>query len=354
LQFVGVEGTTMSSPNSQKLAELCTKTYKEQAIWVLNGYWDEFGEREAETVWGHVHLISELDLARKAEGCALDELQAHRFLERLNETLTVQAMREKLRATGAITQQVKMVALLHYLIFKYDLDFNVLVNAPQGSKEEIEKAQRMLDEVIAAFEECERKNQEATEALREAQAREAESRRRENEARQREEELQAAKAELEEALREVQAQEDAYNAKTDQLKRASEAGGLVQRNKAKNELAQHLAGDPLPLRKAKITQEAAVNKADRAAKAAAESRRNAEEAARQAANARAQSEQAKEAAEEAVEEARRKVAEAEAYFEEAKNKGVPKGAMWFMERELHERKAFLPTAKGGYAKKKVL
>jgi len=44
----------------------------------------------------------------------------------------------------------------------------------------------------------------------------------------------------------------------------------VQRNKAKNELAQHLSSDPLPLRRAKITQEAAVKKADRAAQVAKE------------------------------------------------------------------------------------
>ena len=43
---------------------------------------------------------------------------------------------------------------------------------------------------------------------------------------------------------------------------------MVSRNKAKNELAQHLGEDPLPLRKAKITAEAAVKRAERAKKAA--------------------------------------------------------------------------------------
>ena len=63
----------------------------------------------------------------------------------------------------------------------------------------------------------------------------------------REEELAAAKAELEAALAELKAQEDAYNSKTEDLKRKSEEGGLVSRNRAKNELAQHLGEDPLPV-----------------------------------------------------------------------------------------------------------
>jgi len=36
--------------------------------------------------------------------------------------------------------------------------------------------------------------------------------------------------------------------------------GVVQRNKAKNELAQHLSEDPLPLRRAKLTTQAATKK----------------------------------------------------------------------------------------------
>lgn len=89
----------------------------------------------------------------------------------------------------------------------------------------------------------------------------------------------------------------------------------MQKNKAKNELAQHLSSDPLPLRKAKITQEAAVKKTERAAQAA-------EAAAQEAAHAKA-------AAEAAVEEARQRVEEAEAYLEKAKN-SLPHGGVWWM------------------------
>jgi len=191
----------------------------------------------------------------------------------------------------------------------------------QGNREEIEKAQAMLDQVSAAFAAAEARNHEAAEALRAATAQEAEAKRREAEAKEREaeakrreaeanrsadeakrsedearareadarareDELQAAKAELEAALNELKAQEDAFNNRTAELTRLSEEGSVVQRNKAKNELAQHLSSDPLPLRRAKITQEAAVKKADRAAQIA-------KEAADQASAARATAAQAR-------------------------------------------------------------
>jgi hypothetical protein len=49
---------------------------------------------------------------------------------------------------GAIEAGVaKKVPLIHILIFKYGVDWKELVNAPQGNKEDIEKAQKLLDEV---------------------------------------------------------------------------------------------------------------------------------------------------------------------------------------------------------------
>jgi chromosome segregation ATPase len=361
---------------SEKLADLSTRTYKEQAVWFLNAFWDEL-QGEAERLWKNVETMAGLDLDKKAEGNAVDELNAHRFLEKFQETMTVAEMRDKLRATGAITSSVKAVPLIHILVFKYKVDWKYLVTAPQGNKEELAKAQAMLDEVSAAFQASEAKAAEAAAALKEAQAREseakkteatakakeaeakqreaeakqreaeakaseAEARKKEAEARSKEDELRAAQQELEAALAEVKAQEDAYNSKKEELERKTKEGGVVAQNKAKNELAQHLAEDPLPLRRAKITQEAAVKKAEKAtaaaqvaadaatsartaaeaaanqasqarasaeeaARQATQARTAAEEAARQAENARKKSEAAKAAAEAALEEARQRL-----------------------------------------------
>merc|ERR1711915_1028221 len=85
-----------------KLHTLCSLPYKEQAVWFLNANWDSFAEAEAENLWGFVEKLVKIDDDNKENGCALDELQAHRFLETFAETLTVLAMRAKLRESGAI------------------------------------------------------------------------------------------------------------------------------------------------------------------------------------------------------------------------------------------------------------
>jgi len=277
----------------------------------LNAFWESYGRDEAERIWGYVKKLNKIDLQKHEEGNAVDEVQAHKFLEEHGETLTVMAMREKLRQTGAIapSDRPKLVPLIHYLLFRYNVDWHALVACAGDKSEEMKKAQKLLDEVLAAFKELDIR-------AKEARAQEAP--------------FKAAQEEVDAALADVKAQDDARNAKTEQLKRQSEEGGVVQQNKAKALLASHLAEDPLPLRKAKITLEAALKKAERA---------------------RAPFESARRQAEEAADAAQARVQEAEAYLEEIKKKpGSPFGAIWWMERELHEQKAYLPERKGGIKK----
>jgi len=90
----------------------------------------------------------------------------------------------------------------------------------------------------------------------------------------------------------------------------------VQQNKAKAELAQHLAADPLPLSRAKITADAAAKKAEKAVNAA-----------------------------------QAKVDEIEKQIKELTMKsGSAAGTLFWIERELHEAKQFLPMRKGGRTK----
>ena len=77
-----------------KLVELCGFTYKEQAVWFLNAFW-EAGlpkgggiQDQAEKFWAYVEKAASIDNA-KAGGHALDELEAHRFLESFDEAHTV-------------------------------------------------------------------------------------------------------------------------------------------------------------------------------------------------------------------------------------------------------------------------
>merc|ERR1712063_215904 len=426
-------GIAIMSTDLDKLHVVCQKTYKEQAVWFLNCFWEEFADKEAELIWQYVLKNAELDLENHETGSGLDEMKAHVFLERFDETLTVREMRAKLRSTGAIgeSERPKLVPLMHYLLYKYNADWHTLVDETrQGdNKEELEKAEQMLKEVQQAFQESERAASAARKALLEAQskeadakAREAEAVARENEAVQRENEAvqrekeaverenaakaseqqakqreaaakasaeesrkieeqakkdavaakqaevdaQAAQKELEAALAELKKEEDAFNAKKSELERKGndESIGLVTRNKAKNELAQLLAEDPLPLKRAKITQEAAVRKADKATAhaaqtrqaseataAAAQAREAASQARQAAAQARQRSEDAKAAADAALDAAADRLSEAEAYLEEVKRKpGQSYGSLWWIDRELHEQKKYLPTSRGGIAK----
>jgi len=303
---MALEGKT----NEEKLVTLIGKTHKEQAVWFLNAYWNQF-EQEAERVWGYVLKFADLDLQNRANGTGLDELNAHRFLESIQETLTVVSMRDALRKTGAIsqTERPKLVPITHYLLHRFKVDWRVLVSSAGDNSVELAKAQKMLDEVSKAFAESDRQAQLAR--LAEAP-------------------FKAAQEELEAAVADVKRQEDEKAHKTQELTRKSGEGSVVQQSKAKAELAQHLAEDPLPLRKAKITLEAARKKAEKA---------------------RAPFEAATKLAEEALDQTRQRVAEAEAYLQEVKARpGSPHGAIWWMERELNERKKYLPASKGGVSK----
>merc|ERR1712137_1289074 len=344
--------------DNEKLNALCGKTYKEQAVWFLNGFWEDFASKEAEQLWAYVHKCADLDLELHSGGCGLDEMKAHVFLEH----------RAKLRSTGAIgeSDRPKLVPITHYLLFKYNADWHTLVNSSQGdNSKEIAQAQALLDEVSVAFDEAKRTATAAANALREAEASEAKAKTREAESQQaaeaskkKEAESQqaagaarAAQQELEEALRALQAEEKAYNDKKEELERKSTQGGVVSMNKAKAELAQHLAEDPLPLRKAKITQEAAVKRADKARQAAEEAAQAASHARQAAESARQASAVAKAKAEDALAAAEAKFKEAEAYLEEVKSRpGCAHGAIWWMDRELHEQRKYLPTSRGGIAK----
>lgn len=339
--------------DADKLRELATFPYKNQAIWFLNGFWHKF-EDQAELIWKYVLKFAELDLQNGANGCELDELNAHRFLEFFQETQTVREMRDSLRSTGAIGDKVRHVPLIHHLIYRYKVDFHELVHASQGdNKAEIEEAQRKLNAVQEALKQSEQRAKEAADALAEAKAQEQNAIKREAEGREAAAAAAAAKAELEVALAELHAQENAYNNKTEELTRKGEdqSVGVVTRNKAKAELAQHLAEDPLPLRRAKISTEAAVKKAERTRVEAENAAEAAAKARATAAAAAAESEKAKIAAEAAVEVAVSKVAEAEAFLNEVKRKpGQAQGAIWWMERELYEQRKYLPASKGGIAK----
>jgi len=247
-------------------------------------FWPKLGPQTAELFFDYVKKFNDLDLQNHENGTALDELNAHRFLEALGEAMTVIAMRQYLRSTGALGEQgrSKNFPLTHFLLAKYKGDWRILVNATMGDNaEEIARAQVMLVEATAAMHDA-----------------------------------QKAADESARAANEVRKEQAIYDNRTAELTAKTQSGGVVSQNKAKAELAQHLAADPLPLTRAKITAEAAEK---RAAKALAL--------------------------------AQQRVAELEAYLAELSAKsGSAAGSLWWIDRELHEARKYMPKAKGGIDK----
>jgi len=276
----GLNGNT----DSEKLDDLCSRPHKDQGIWFLNAFWSTTGEKEAERVWQYVSKFNELDMEFHEEGSSLDEMNAHRFLESFGDAMTVVAMRSLLRKVGAIGEgRPKNFPLAHFLIAHFDCDWRVMVNTKMGENaEEVAKAQKML--------------KEAQEAMKVAQA--------------------AAK-EANAAAEEVRLQQKIYDDRTSELEKKSTQGGVVAMNRAKAELSQHLAEDPLPLRRAKITAESAEKRAQKT-----------------------------------LDQAEARVAELEAYLKELQqNCGSAAGSLWWIDRELHEARKYMPTSRGGISKK---
>jgi len=315
-----------------KFADICQKTHVEQAQWFLNAFWDENegGKKSAEEVWKVGNLMIELDLghpimygARKKLhddddqiGCDLDEFKAHVFLERLGETLTVVALRRRLEQLDI--DKNNRLALSEYLIFKYNKKPEDLVNAPQGdNKEEVEEARKKVEaaqEALFAVSEQLKAQTAALNSQKKALA-----------------ELKVAETELQAAVAELKKEEEAYNNKCKKLEAEStdQSLGIVKRNKAKNLLAQLLGEDPLPLRKAKITQEAALRRVEK-------QRKEAQVATKELEVQKAKVEEAYAHAEEAVQEAKQ-------FLEDVKKRGGPThGSIWWMERELSEAQKYLP------------
>jgi chromosome segregation ATPase len=264
-----------------------SSTYIDQAKAFMNAYWMTV-EGDAEEIWNWTHQFIELDIDQGKEGHDLDEFNAHRFLERLGETKTIRDLRNDLRDIDMDFN--KRMALIEYLLYRYRFTISDFVRRPQGgNSEELLIAQRNLEEAQAAL----------------------------SEARNAQEAASQAEAELKAALEELHAQEEAFNRRKMELETRSEDTnlGVVQRNKAKNELAQHLSEDPLPLRRAQLTTEAATKKAEKA----------------------------RMVAEEALAHAEAKFDDAQQYLESIRSTtGGGEGSLFWMDRELQEAKKYLP------------
>jgi len=391
-------------------AKITGLTHFEQAVWYLNGFWEEGGEGASEDIWNQAHLMVEIQTGYKVlygkrrveqvQESDLDEVKAHVFLEKCGETLTVRALRKRLSELDVDNN--KRMALIEYLLAKYNKTPLQVVNAPQGvgvPPAELAAAQKKLSDLmdrfdalfaasekakvarnqakqdkVAADEAAQQAKQDELNAKKAADNAAVAQKQAEQKAKaavEAEAELMKLEAELQVAVDAVLAEEKLINDRAAALQAIIDTGAGVQKNKAVNELAQLKGEDPLPLRKAKITQQAALKRAERArqpaslarsaaefeareaakareaadtaAKLAAEARKLADVAAQQAAQSLAEAERLEADLKRQVAECKAAVAEAEAVLAEMKTrKGTPHGKIWWMERTLAETQKFLP------------
>jgi len=342
-----------------KFAAVTSKTYSEQAKFFMNAFWTYGIEQEAENIWKFAQKCIELDTEKKKNGNELDEFKAHKFLEEIGETKTVVELRETLRKIDI--DMNKRMALVEYLIFKFNKKLEDLISLPQGDPKQIEEAQAKLQAVNDALQDLQVQldaQQRDLEAQREAEAAakqsEAAAKQAEVAAKQAEAVVKQAEAELKAAVEDLYKQEQDYQnlVKSLEAKARDENEKLVARRTAEAKLAQVKQEDPLPLRKAKITQEAALRKVEKERKRAEEERKKAEAAtkfaeleAAKAAEATLALEEQKKRVEEAINETEKKLQEATEYLEHVKKSSVPRGALWWIERELKDAQRFLPKKK---------
>jgi len=284
--------------------KLTRMKYAEQAKWYLNGFWLDGGEAEAERVWSFTQGFIKFD-EKKEKGNELDEFWSHKFLESIGETLTILELREKLKQID-MDKNGKM-GLLEFLAFYFGKTVKQVLDAPQGQNAaEVRQASEKLEAVQTAL-------AEQSAALEKTKVAE--------------ETVKKAEAELKIAVDELHKQEEAYNSQVNTLTAKSEDSNAstVAKSKASAELAQLKAEDPLPLRKAKISQEAGLRKVEKERKALEVARADLEKK---------------------VAETEKAAAEAEEYLDNLKKQPAnPFGAIWWLERELAEAQKYLPKKK---------
>jgi len=179
------------------------------------------------------------------------------------------ALRERLRSID-LDANGKM-ALLEYLCSRYQKTVPEVIDAPQGDNtDEVNEAASKLQAVQDAMVEVTRQLQLQKEAEDNQRKALADQKKAEEEVRKAEAEVREAEANLKKAVDDVASQESAYNNQIQELTKKSQdsTASTVSKSKAAAELSQLKQEDPLPLRKAKVTLEAALRKVERERKAA--------------------------------------------------------------------------------------
>jgi len=148
--------------------EVSTKReLKSQAIFFLNAFWPELGEEKAELVWSFVLKFRELDKQfynalpepkkserGEGEGKDLDEFWTHKALEHFGKPMSVVEFRAEFKKIDVNFD--KKVSMVEFCLYWFDQGVKVLLERPQGTNEELDKAQKALDVANAEIQRIEK------------------------------------------------------------------------------------------------------------------------------------------------------------------------------------------------------
>ncbi len=353
------------SKELDRLKLITDKKYKDQAIWFLNAHDCSSDLESCELVWKMHKKFVEYDADNGEDGSYLsNEIDAQRVLEHVGSPLTQIQLRKFL---GGIKPQrnFKTISLVEVIFCYFSVDnWKELVMRDHtcSNQHELEKAKESLKDAKAKLKAAmDAKNKsladaaDSQRAMERANKEEDEALEAENQARKLEKEFVEAKEKAEKALEELKSQEEEAEKKASDLEKIVDdiTVGNVKRQKAKVELSAIKNEDPLPLRSAKLNNEAAVKKLNKSAensRMAAEVAISSKEKAKTAKN---EAEVANQEAIEAADKAREAIPIAKEAFKQLREMLVemmsgetaPRGAMFYIDREMKHAEKYIPRGK---------
>lgn len=363
------------------LVAISKKPYRDQAIWFLNNCTQlQNNTASAEMVYKIHQECVNLDPS-KSQGNGLSELQAHLVLEHVKSPITQMELRSfitKLEENDSHDRQCNtshrhhddVVSLVELLIcyFNFKLEDTWWGNETQYPpksyflNDDIIQAQTALQEAKDALQEAMEKRESAIKnetnaniAVDIATQEQEEAARQYQVSLQEQELANEAKRIANQALNRVKDEEDSFHSKMEELKSKAlnQSLGIVQRNKAKAELAVLQTQDPLPLRKARIENEHAIKqfekmreKAELSLKMADETQQKAWASAQKARDAKDFAMITATEAEYAIPIAQGKLDDCKLLLQDLISKQANAfGTIFYIDRELKEAAKFLPKQK---------
>jgi len=362
------------------LVTISKKPYRDQAIWFLNNCTQlQNNTASAEMVYKIHQECVKLDPS-KSQGNGLSELQAHLVLEHVQSPITQMELRSFItkleendshdRQYNSNPRQDAVVSLVELLIcyFNYKLEDTWWGDDTQYQtksyflNDDIIKAQTVLQEAKDALQEAMEKrvlaikNETNANMAVDIATQEQEEAERQYQVSLQEQKLaNEAKQIANEALNRVKEEEDSFYSKVEELKSKAlnQSLGIVQRNKAKAELAVLQTQDPLPLRKARIENEHAIKQYEKMREKAEISLKMADETQQKAWASAQKARDAKDCAMIAATEAEYAIPVAQGKLDDCKvlledlilKQANAFGTIFYIDRELKEAAKFLPKQK---------